>query len=157
LNCAKSRNGACLHTVTVARRTILQGGVAGAVALSLPACGPNMPSAASGPVAAGNLSGVAAGSLRAVGDSLFLGRDANGLYAMTSICTHAGCQVSDTSPTRLDCPCHGSRYDGNGAVLMGPALAPLQHFQVDLAADGSITIQASIPVASSARTATGGG
>jgi cytochrome b6-f complex iron-sulfur subunit len=151
----KLGNTPCLHTVTVARRTILQGGVAGAVALSLPACGPNKPSAATGPVTAGNLSSMPVGSLQAVGDNLFLGRDANGLYAMTAICTHAGCQVSDTSPTQLDCPCHGSRFDGNGNVVRGPAFLPLQHFQVDLASDGSITIQASTPVASTVRTATG--
>jgi Rieske Fe-S protein len=139
------------------RRTVLRVGAAGGVALvTLPlACGHSTATLPVGPVPAGNVSAVAVGSLALVaGDAVFLGRDTNGLYAMSGVCTHAGCAVDDpTSATsNLACPCHGSMFDRNGSVVRGPAGLPLQHFQVDVAADGSITIQASMPVAADVRT-----
>ena len=82
-------------------------------------------------------------------------RDADGVYAMSAICTHAGCFLDDGSQTiaaGLDCPCHGSRFDGNGAVTEGPANTPLQHYAVVIAADGSITVDGTQPVSADTRT-----
>lgn len=37
-------------------------------------------------------------------------------------CTHMGCRLKvDTAEATLDCPCHGSRFTGDGAALYGPA------------------------------------
>ncbi|MGZ3416893.1 MAG: Rieske (2Fe-2S) protein [Polyangiales bacterium] len=111
---------------------------------------------ASGPVAGGNLKDVPIGTLRAVLDEpVILGRDAGGLYAMSAICTHQQCDITRDGtirPTGITCVCHGSRFDVNGAVKVGPAASPLDHYQVDLAADGTITIQASHLVSPSTRT-----
>ena len=57
------------------------------------------------------------------------------------------------STTDAVCLCHGSVFDRNGAVVRGPAGSPLQHYQVDVAADGTITIQGAMPVDAAARTA----
>lgn len=45
--------------------------------------------------------------------------------AFSAVCTHAQCVVSSIDSSIL-CACHGSRYAlENGAVLAGPATAPL--------------------------------
>ena len=48
-------------------------------------------------------------------------------------CTHMRCIVHWNAAERTwDCPCHGSRFDVRGRVIEGPALAPLEHFDVPL-------------------------
>lgn len=59
---------------------------------------------------------------------VWLQLDSNGYYAVSAICTHLGCTVrQNTEDGSYTCPCHGSRYDAQGAVLNGPATSPL-HF-----------------------------
>jgi Rieske Fe-S protein len=87
--------------------------------------------------------------------NVVVARDAGGVYAMSAVCTHAGCLLDDSSSTiaaGLFCPCHGSSFDGNGGVTGGPARSPLQHYAVTLAADGSITVDGSQPVSPDTRT-----
>jgi len=139
------------------RRTVLKGGAAGSIFLAVvPAACNDSVSPPTGPVPGGNVSEVAVDTLRIVsGENVALGRDTGGLYAMSAACTHQGCLVSaaGTPEKGLSCPCHGSRFDGNGAVTQGPASSPLQHYRVDVASDGTITIQGGDPVAADARTA----
>jgi glycine/D-amino acid oxidase-like deaminating enzyme/nitrite reductase/ring-hydroxylating ferredoxin subunit len=54
-------------------------------------------------------------------------RDDDGtLHAVSSRCTHLGCQVVWNAAERSwDCPCHASRFDVDGTVLNGPAVKPL--------------------------------
>ena len=55
-------------------------------------------------------------------------RDDEGrLHAVSSRCTHLGCQVVWNAAERTwDCPCHASRFDVDGAILNGPAVDPLE-------------------------------
>ncbi len=53
-----------------------------------------------------------------------------GIVAVSSICTHSGCEVR-AMPHSLQCPCHGSEYDELGDVLEGPASQPLKRYQVE--------------------------
>src|SRR5205085_5271433 len=54
-------------------------------------------------------------------------RDFDGnLHAVSLRCTHLGCLVRfDAAERSWICPCHGSRFDVDGAVLEGPAVQPL--------------------------------
>jgi Rieske Fe-S protein len=54
-------------------------------------------------------------------------RDADGTaHALSARCTHLGCLVRfNAAETSWDCPCHGSRFGIDGAVLEGPAVKPL--------------------------------
>jgi Rieske Fe-S protein len=47
-------------------------------------------------------------------------RDAEGVFAVSTVCTHLGCIVK-TGPEGFDCPCHGSRFAKDGSVTKGPA------------------------------------
>lgn len=57
------------------------------------------------------------------GESLAMFRDEKGtLHSVAAECTHMGCRVAwNTAERSWDCPCHGSRFDPDGAVLEGPA------------------------------------
>ncbi|MRV73710.1 FAD-dependent oxidoreductase [Duganella sp. FT92W] len=54
-------------------------------------------------------------------------RDPHGeLHALSARCTHLGCVVHwNAGECSWDCPCHGSRFDTQGAVLHGPASSAL--------------------------------
>ncbi len=54
-------------------------------------------------------------------------RDRDGtLHVRSGVCTHLGCHVNWNSTEQCwDCPCHGSQFAPDGAVLNGPALSPL--------------------------------
>ena len=69
--------------------------------------------------------------------------DGDNYIALSSVCTHQSCQVT-YSPTNnnLPCGCHGSLFSTSGAVLNGPASAPLSKYAVELE-DNIITVKRS--------------
>jgi Rieske Fe-S protein len=83
-------------------------------------------------VLVGQVGDFATGSVSLIAaQRLFVLRDADGLYAMTAVCTHQQCTVG-TGQDRLPCPCHGSVFDLDGKVVNGPAVRPLVHYLVIL-------------------------
>jgi Rieske Fe-S protein len=145
---------------TLSRRRLL--GLAGTSSLIIigaggAGCGNPTGAPPTGPVGAGNISALSVGTMLAMGN-VVVARDAGGVYAMSNVCTHAGCLLQDSSQTvsaGLYCPCHGSAFDGNGGVARGPARDPLQHYAVTIAADGTITVDGSQPVSAETRTPAG--
>jgi nitrite reductase/ring-hydroxylating ferredoxin subunit len=138
---------------------VLAGASAGALVavVALPGCQPPTGSPPTGPVSAGNVSGLAVGSLHVM-SNVIVARDAAGVYAMSAVCTHAGCLLDDGAGTiaaGLSCGCHGSAFDGNGAVTRGPARQALQHYAVSVGTDGSVVVDGSQPVSSGTRTPAG--
>lgn len=132
------------------RKLLLVGGGLLAVA-----CGPQTDGSLPVAIAAGNAKDLAKGTLRAIdGMGVAIGRDAGGIYAMSLICTHAGCDMSSAgavSVSSIECYCHGSLFDAQGNVRRGPALSPLPHLVVTEDATGNLTIHADQPTSASTR------
>ena len=51
---------------------------------------------------------------------------ANGFTAVEAVCTHEACTITGQDGSVYVCPCHGSRYNRNGQVILGPATASLR-------------------------------
>lgn len=94
---------------------------------------------------------------------LFIGRDQRGLYAISAVCTHLGCTVKMLNlnqprtveiggkPTEIaqefHCPCHGSKYYGDGTNYAGPAPRPLDWYRLEVSPDdGQLVVNSSQPV-----------
>jgi cytochrome b6-f complex iron-sulfur subunit len=63
------------------------------------------------------------------GRSVALFRDQEGVYAISTVCTHLGCIVRPVA-SGFECPCHGSRFAPNGEVTRGPAPVALPWLKV---------------------------
>ncbi len=64
-------------------------------------------------------------------------RDGEGVYAISTICTHLGCIVK-TSKEGFDCPCHGSGFTIDGTVRKGPAPKALPWVKVTKSGSGYV-------------------
>ncbi|MDP9000923.1 MAG: Rieske 2Fe-2S domain-containing protein [Myxococcota bacterium] len=145
------------HDVTRRRFLVLAGSAAATGACS---SGSSSVSPTSlGDVSAVNVSGLQVPSLEPVGTQpVAIGRDSNGVYAMTLTCTHTGCNMGTTgtvSTQALECgtkSCgHHSTFDANGNVTAGPATTSLQHFSVTKDGTGNLTIHTGTAVDSATR------
>jgi cytochrome b6-f complex iron-sulfur subunit len=72
------------------------------------------------------------------GRSVAVYRDGEGVYAVSTICTHLGCVVKPNAEG-FECPCHGSRFATDGTVTRGPAPRALPWLKVSITG-GSITV-----------------
>ncbi len=94
---------------------------------------------------------------------LFVFREKNTFHAISAVCTHLGCTVRAEALPQVDvrkvggaelklthrflCPCHGSRYEGDGKNVAGPAPRPLAWYQLSVAADdGQLVVDLAHPV-----------
>ena len=74
--------------------------------------------------------------------NLLLFRDEKGFHAISSVCTHLGCIVAHNEGEGFACPCHGSRYNEDGAVVAGPAPTGLPWLEISLSPDGQLQVNA---------------
>jgi Rieske Fe-S protein len=58
--------------------------------------------------------------------------------AFSTVCTHAGCNVSEVTDGLISCPCHGSKFTLDGAVANGPAKKPLEAKAIKVQGDSII-------------------
>ena len=71
-----------------------------------------------------------AGGFKVVDDVIII-NTGDGFIALSSLCTHQGCQISyDHGSGDLPCPCHGSVFSTSGSVLQGPASSALKKYTV---------------------------
>jgi menaquinol-cytochrome c reductase iron-sulfur subunit len=88
---------------------------------------------------------------------VFIVREQNTFHAISAVCTHLGCTVKMVNlnqpktvdiggnPTQIQrefhCPCHGSKYYGDGTNYAGPAPRPLAWCKLEVAPDdGSLVV-----------------
>jgi len=63
----------------------------------------------------------------------WLVHDSEGLNVLHSSCTHLDCLFGwDEERNRFVCPCHGSEFSRDGALLKGPAIRPLDRFCLEI-------------------------
>lgn len=99
------------------------------------------------PIDAGSVDDYATGVLKYVGGGVAVGQDDDGLYAMSTICTHSGCDIGvdgEVTQDRLTCGCHGSQFDSAGEVLQGPAASPLDFYELTVDEFGNLTVHPDI-------------
>jgi menaquinol-cytochrome c reductase iron-sulfur subunit len=94
---------------------------------------------------------------------VFIFRDQKTFYAISAVCQHLGCTVElvnlnqpktvTVDGRRLEehrefhCPCHGSKYYGNGVNYSGPAPRPLEWYRLAVSPDdGQLIVDLSEPV-----------
>ena len=62
--------------------------------------------------------------------------DAAAVVAVGSMCPHQGCTVKwDQAQGKFACPCHGSTFEADGAVVEGPATEALSTFDAIIEGD----------------------
>lgn len=106
------------------RRTVL----IGAAVAPLAACGKAGNAPATPPPTAGQVltpaADVPVGEAKIV-DGTLITQPSPGVYkGFVARCTHAGCAVV-IKDGAIECPCHGSKFQLDGAVDRGPATEPL--------------------------------
>src|ERR1700752_4919948 len=76
--------------------------------------------------------------------AVWLVRDPEGIYALSTVCTHLGCTPNWLeAEQKFKCPCHGSGYHKDGVNFEGPTPRPLERFAISLADDGQILVDKS--------------
>lgn len=93
-------------------------------------------------------------------ERVFVVRERNAFYAISAVCTHLGCTVKMLNlnqPKKVTvrgreieelrefhCPCHGSRYYGDGSNYAGPAPKPLAWYRLEVSPDdGQLIVDSS--------------
>lgn len=96
-------------------------------------------------------------------ERLFVFRQGNTFHSVSAVCTHLGCTVrAEALPQpemktvegqslrlthRFLCPCHGSRYAGDGSNVSGPAPKPLAWYHLSVSPDdGQLVVDLARPV-----------
>ena len=69
--------------------------------------------------------------------------DEDGIFAISTVCTHLGCIVSLDESGEFECPCNGSRFLADGKVSVGPAPTPLAWLEVSRLPSGQLAVDKS--------------
>ncbi len=92
-------------------------------------------------------------------ERMFINRKGNEFNTVSAVCTHLGCTVKEVKLAKPEtvtlpdgkkivqeweyhCPCHGSKFRGDGTIYDGPAPKNLPPFDMKIAPDGDILVDA---------------
>lgn len=76
-----------------------------------------------------------------VSQAVWIVRDTETLYVLSTVCTHLGCTPNWLeNEGKFKCPCHGSGFYKTGINFEGPAPRPLERFRVALTDSGEILV-----------------
>lgn len=90
-------------------------------------------------------------------ERIFVIKKGNEFHSISAVCTHLGCTVKEhklEKPEKIKlpdgsenlqeweflCPCHGSKFRGNGIVYDGPAPEDLYSWHMSKSPDGSLIV-----------------
>ena len=78
---------------------------------------------------------------------IYIVHAAEGIYAMSAICTHLGC-ITAWKPEEgmIGCPCHGSKFLRDGSKIEGPAPRPLIWLKASIGDEGDLLVDRSSPL-----------
>jgi nitrite reductase/ring-hydroxylating ferredoxin subunit len=82
--------------------------------------------------------------------NFYVVRDAGGLFALSSRCTHEQAQ-NNVSSGHFHCPRHGANFQFTGAIISGPVSQPLRHYGMCILASGHVGVNTSQVVTSTTR------
>lgn len=72
-------------------------------------------------------------------DGIVLTQPSPGVFnGLSTVCPHAGCAVSRVDGAQVLCPCHGSTFGLDGAVISGPAREPLAPAPITVRGDSIV-------------------
>jgi Rieske Fe-S protein len=114
------------------RRTVLAGAAGLTAAVTLAACGDDDPDPFSQSATPANRAGASLGATVDIpvgGGKVFAEQkivvtqpSAGQFKAFSTMCPHAGCDVTSVNNGVINCPCHGSQFKiEDGSVKVGPA------------------------------------
>lgn len=83
--------------------------------------------------------------------TFFVVRDAGGLYAVSSQCTHRIGVTVAVSSGKFRCPRHGAIFNYDGTIVSGPVSRGLVHHGICLLPNGHVGVSTSQTVASDVR------
>ena len=86
-----------------------------------------------------------------LGSRIYVVRDAGGLFAVSSQCTHHSSATNAVSSGHFRCPRHGAQFTFDGAIISGPVNQGLVHFALCTLPNGHVGVDTTMHVPAATR------
>ena len=83
-----------------------------------------------------------------VNSGIYIIHSQEGFFSLSAVCTHLGCLTTwQPEINMITCPCHGSKFNRDGAIVEGPAPKPLPWLRMWVNDDGELMVDRATKVA----------